>query len=152
MQKKVIDLIDIPDEVMLVLEYPSGVVYRAQVGGVVCWKAEMEGVLVPIDLSDDSNEQIMNCAYPQGREGVTAEIADMIDARLASEAGARFLRVDRARLDESWEAWVYVIVDSPPTPPPDMSGEISADTFGGYFGPVYGFGLARGVLTWPNSD
>ncbi|WP_437951053.1 DUF6210 family protein [Sorangium sp. So ce296] len=133
-----------PDEIMLVVEHPSGVVYQNQVGGVVCWQAELEGVLSPLDLSDETAQRIQNCPYPSGREGITDEVADTIDALLASEPGARFLKVDRARLGHSWEAWVYVLVDSPDSSASDVAGT--------YFGPIRGFGSARGVLTWPNSD
>ncbi|WP_437926235.1 DUF6210 family protein [Sorangium sp. So ce291] len=135
---------DIPDEIMLVVEHPSGVVYQNQVGGVVCWQAEMEGVLSPLDVSAGAAQRIQDCPYLSGREGITAEVADAIDALLASEPGARFLKVDRARLGQSWEAWVYVLIDSPESSATDAAGV--------YHGPIYGFGGARGVLTWPNSD
>ncbi|WP_104986299.1 DUF6210 family protein [Sorangium cellulosum] len=143
MMKRVL-LWDIPDEIMLVVEHPSGVVYQNQVGGVVCWQAELEGVLSPLDVSDDTVQRIQKCPYLSGREGISAEIADTIDTLLASEPGARFLKVDRTRLGKSWEAWVYVLIDSPESR--------EADTASTYYGPIYGFGVARGVLTWPNSD
>ncbi|WP_169796410.1 DUF6210 family protein [Chondromyces crocatus] len=129
---------------MLVVEHPSGVLYQNQVGGVVCWQAELEGVLSPLDLSADAVQRIQTCPYPSGREGISNEIADTIDALLAVEPGASSLKVDRARLGQSWEAWVYVLIDAP--------GEGAAETVGTSCGPIRGFGAARGVLTWPNSD
>lgn len=136
---------NIPDEIMLVVEHPSGVVYQNQVGGVVNWQAELEGVLAPLDVRPDAVRRIQDCPYPSGREGITDEIADAIDALLASEPGARSVRVDRARLGQSWEAWVYVLIDSPER----STVEAAADDC---FGSICGFGRARGVLTWQNSD
>ncbi len=40
-----------PDELMLLLDYPSGVIYQNQVGGNVCWQEELEGILAPIDAA-----------------------------------------------------------------------------------------------------
>lgn len=129
---------------MLLVEHASGVVYCNQVGGVTCWQAELEGVIAPIDISQASAERIMRLAYPP-RRGITAEIADAIDAALARELGARYLKVDRARLGESLEAWVFVVAETQ---------DDTADRLRGpdYFGAVFGFGRVSGVLTWPNSD
>lgn len=143
MARKLIFLYDIPG-MMLIIEHPSGVHYHNQVGGVVCAQEELEGVLSPIDISEEVASQIENCPYLQGRQGISSEIADTIDALLSSQAGAKFLRVDRARLEESWEAWIYVLFDSPDYN--EQSGN------GPYFGEAFGFGAARGVLTWCNSD
>lgn len=144
MPTKLILLHDMPDGIMLIVECPSGVRYENQVGGVVCWRGEEEGVLAPVDLSSSTIEAIQNCSYPQGKAGISPEIADTIDGLLATESGARMLKVDRERLDESWEAWIYVQIDAPATTARDFNDN--------YYGSVYGFGTARGVLTWPNSD
>jgi hypothetical protein len=144
MAMKLILLWDIPDEIMLIVEHPSGVQYQNQVGGVVNYQAEMEGVLSPLDLHSETRSRIQECSYPGGIQGITTEIADTIDAALAAQPSTSFLKVDRTRLDESWEAWIYVSLDSP---------ESSVrKRFGSYHGPIYGFGAAKGVLTWPNSD
>lgn len=129
---------------MLIIEHPSGVRYLNQVGGVVNAQEEMEGVLAPLDISEEAASRIEAYPYPQGRQGLSSGIATMIDDVLASEPGTRFLRVDRTRLDESWEAWVHVRFHSP-----DTDDRSLVDP---YFGEAYGFGAARGVLTWCNSD
>jgi hypothetical protein len=134
---------DMPYEVMLILQHSTGVAYENQVGGVICWQAELEGVLAPVELGPNSVERIMNLSY-QARRGITAELADGIDEVLAATPGGRYLKVDRDRLDESWEAWVFVVVDSPVSTVHDLTGP--------YFGAPRGFGATRGVLTWPNSD
>src|ERR1041385_5697651 len=143
MASKLIVLYDLPDDIMLIVEHPSGVRYLNQVGGVTCWQAEMEGVLAPVDTSPDVKERLQNFSYP-GRPGISDQDADTLDGLLASFPGTSFLKVDRTRMNESWEAWVYVLVESPERAEPTLSGP--------YFGPLHGFGAAKGVLTWPNSD
>lgn len=143
MATKLILLYDIPGP-MFIVQCPSGVIYRNQVGGLATYQEELEGVLSPLDLSDDIEGQLEAFPYPQGRRGITVAIADAIDALLASRPGANFLKVDRARLSECWEAWVHVLIDTPERDEQSLSGP--------YFGPVYGFGTTTGVLTWPNSD
>jgi hypothetical protein len=140
---KIINLYDLPYEVMLILEYPSGVIYENQVGGVLCWEATGEGVLAPVDLDPDAVEQIMNLPFPGG-PGITPEVADAIDGVLAASSGARYLKVDRARLAESWEAWVFVVADVPESSEHQIEGP--------YFGAPRGFGRSTGILTWHNSD
>jgi hypothetical protein len=140
---KIVNLYDLPDEVMLILEHASGVYYENQVGGVLCWQAMLEGVLAPLDLDPAAVEEIMNLPYDAGR-GITAEIADAIDAVLDASPGERYLKVDRARLAESWEAWVFVVADIPESSERQLQGP--------YFGAPRGFGRSTGVLTWPNSD
>ncbi len=130
------------DVVMLVVEYPSGVVYQNQVGGNVCHQAKLEGVLAPLGLESSSVNQIMRCSY--GMQGITAETADTIDSILASDSEGKYVKVDRSRLEECLEAWVHVIVESPNSPDPMETPE--------FFGGWCGFGRARAVLTWPNSD
>lgn len=143
MQKRRISLYDMPHEIMLVVEHPSGVLYGNQAGGVVCMQPEIEGVLAPVEVWPENVERIMNLDYGAGR-GLEPELADAIDAVLAVEPSSRYLRVDRARLKQSMEAWVFVLIDSPA----DTTDQIA----GPHFGALLGFGATKGVLTWPNSD
>jgi hypothetical protein len=138
------------EQVMLLIEDPDGVVYQNQVGGVVCWQAELKGILAPLEVTPEDTDRIMSLPYPSGIQGITIEIADAIDEILARSSLTSFLKVDRTRLEESWEAWVHVLIDTP-------SGDALVDPgaplhFNMYTGPLYGFGRCRGVLTWPNSD
>ncbi|HEX3758125.1 MAG TPA: DUF6210 family protein [Kofleriaceae bacterium] len=127
---------------MLIIEHPSGVLYQHQVGGNVCHQAMLEGVLAPLDLSSSSIERIAGCSF--GMRGVTVEVADVIDSILASDSEGKYVKVDRERLDASWEAWIHVIIQSPVSPVQDATPS--------FFGSWYGFGPARAVLVWPNSD
>ena len=143
MTRASIDLIYMPYDMMLLIEYPSGVVYRHQVGGNYCWQAELEGVLAPVDFSDAEVQQVMTLTNGVCR--ISAEVADAIDAILAANPRARYLSVDRTRLHESFEAWVYVRADTQDDAPDHL---VNQD----YLGSVYDFGTAKGLLIWPNSD
>jgi hypothetical protein len=147
--KKAIRLYDLA-EPMLIVECPSGVVYMNQVGGNVCWHPEQEGVLAPLGMDPEPDEKLARLPYPIGREGISVEIADAIDELLASARHTQFIHVDRSRLSECWEAWIYVVLDTPLTG--DFRREANTPAGRTYYGEVFGFGAARGVLTWPNSD
>src|SRR6266498_164374 len=114
MPKKLI-VLDMPDELMLIVEHPSGVLYENQTGGVSCGHPRLEGVLAPIEVSEESKEQIQRLEYPV-RPGIPAETADAIDALLAREPFARFIKVDRSRITESEEAWVFVLIEASEKP------------------------------------
>ena len=135
---------EMPDAAMLIIEHASGVVYQNQVGGTACWQAEQEGILAPLELTPEMKTRIVGLAFVPGGQGLTEELADALDALLAGELTSRAVKVDRTRLGECWEAWIYVTVDSPESAEPSASG--------GHFGSLLGFGQVRGVLTWPNSD
>ena len=138
-----VNLYDMPRDVMLIIEYPSGVFYENQCGGVACCQAELEGVLVPLGLAPEDVERFMTSPLA-GAARLDVELADMIDGILASVFFAKYIRVDRSRLSDSCEAWVFVVAETP---------EDSAfQLYGPYFGAPRGFGTVRGVLTWPNSD
>src|SRR5579863_7633525 len=138
MASKRILLWDIESPVLIV-EHASGVHYQNQVNGVVCWQAEIEGVMAPLHFPPEIAAPLAALDYPQGIGGISSQIADSIDALLASTPSTSFLKVDRDRLDDSCEAWIYVSIE---TPLERIQGEDH--------GSVYGFGTARGVLTWEN--
>lgn len=134
---KVINLYALPDEVMLIIEHPSGVLYENQVGGVVCWQASIEGVLTPLDLPTNAVQKIIELPYLDGR-GISSELADAVDSALAGT----YVKVDRARIADSFEAWIFVVAEISET----------SDEEPRHFGAPRGFGRSAGVLTWPNSD
>ena len=75
MTQRTISLFFMPYDAMLVIEHPSGVVYRNQVLGVLCRRAELEGVLAPVDFSGADLERIMNLPY-EPRSGFPEHLAD----------------------------------------------------------------------------
>lgn len=143
MPRKTISLETMPYEIMLLLGHPSGVTYFNQVGGIACMHGELEGVLAPVDVGAANVERLARLPYAPGT-GITAELADAIDEVLTSVAYAHFLKVDRARLDDSMEAWVFVIAETRSDTPDHRVHD--------YFGSAFEFGTVTGVLTWPNSD
>jgi len=143
------DIIDI----MLIVEDSNGVTYRNQTGGVTCGQSELEGVLCPLDIDRDDTERIEKLTCDASSGHITGEIADIIDTILASKSSTSFLKVDRARLKDSEEAWIYVLVDSPPGDASSSSPvTTAAQAPDPYLGPLRGFSVTRGVLTWQNSD
>jgi len=125
--------------VSAILLESSGVIYSNQTGGCACTRPEAEGILVPFnnDPPLDSPEKALwrrlrsileNAPY------LTPELADRVDAVLADDPDTHFAKVDRSRLRDSHESWVYV--------------EIAADA--SFL--LRGFGPAKAILTWPNSD
>jgi hypothetical protein len=139
--RKIIKLYDL-GQLALIVDWPSGVIYRNQVGGNVCAQEEQEGVLVPLDFGDEVLARIEELPYPNGRQGITVEIADALDEILAAQASIPQLSVDRAKLDESQEAWVHVRFGPCR---PYRQGEVAIDG-------IFGFDGGAGVLTWINSD
>jgi hypothetical protein len=139
--KPIIRLFDYTDLGLIIL-FPSGVLYSNQSGGYACLHPVEEGVFVPIsieiiNLSDSLTMYFTGskwrgwCAY-----GIDEQTADFIDQILQTTSGTNFLKVDRTKLSDSYEAWVYVDISEPNDQVPS----------------IIGFGECKGVLTWLNSD
>jgi hypothetical protein len=149
MRKPVVRLFDFAG-LGLIIGWPSGIIYSNQTGGFSCMQPELEGIFVPVanDLTD-GNELLSPCIplfnYFTGRKyggsgactGIDHEDADCIEEITRPSRLLRLIQIDRARLTESHEAWIHVIV----------AGEEDSVY------PLFcGFGPRAGVLTWPNSD
>jgi hypothetical protein len=111
------------------------VVFTTQAGGLGCCHPEVEGVFVPLFEDHGRVSMSLMQRFRGDWHPISEEDATMID-RLLKNNGLEFIRVDRSRLSESFEAWVHVSVEEP-------TSEIRL---------ISGFGSARGVLTWSNSD
>ncbi len=157
----------------LVILFPSGVVYSNQVGGHACLTPTIEGVYVPLvdEVQDHEKTLIEFFTGPYWNgwccDGIDEPTADFIDGVLSRSLSTRFLRVDRTRLQDSCEAWVYVeLSEQPPECFSFIDGK-QARTISGKsvnltddkdlpvppeHNLVYGFGKCGGVLTWTNSD
>jgi hypothetical protein len=110
----------------LIVPYPSGIAYRNQVAGRLCRQHSLEGIFVPVDWDDAANA--MEDVF-FGDDILSPEDADRIDAKL-TDRGAR---VDRSKLGESCEAWVWLTLDN-----------------GVRF--IEDFACSEAVFTWENSD
>ena len=110
----------------LIIPFPTGVVYQNQVAGMLCRHYWLEGVFVPVDWDDAADAMEDTFA---GGDSLSPEDADRIDAKLAPHNA----RVNRSKLGESCEAWVWLTLEK---------GVRLVD----------GLEPAEAVLTWPNSD
>lgn len=133
------------DELVLILELPTRVTYSTQAGGVFCLRKQAEGALVPVDAEWMTNEErgnvldgLIEVCSGKSLPHLTTEVADMVDEVLRRSKITSGLKVDRNRLDDCAEAWIYVRFDYAGSPRTDLpwSGALSG----------------TGVLTWPNSD
>jgi hypothetical protein len=138
------------EEPMLLISAKSGVLYQNQAGGNLCYQMEFEGVLMPLGISTANSRSIGKLNFSSEKKGISRDVADAIDDILSSETETKFLRVDRERMHESMEAWIYVRVTSSQGDFPTIeSALLTRNTPLSY---SFGFGLCSGVLTWPNSD
>jgi hypothetical protein len=122
----------------IVLE-ASGVVYSNQTCGNACAQPEAEGILVPFNDASPlgQSEQAFwerLARILENAHYLTPHLADQVDAELAADPDTRCATVDRSRLKDSHESWIYI----------DLDGTAS--------GLLSGFGRSKAVLTWPNSD
>ena len=122
----------------LIILQPSGMVYEAQVGGTWCRREVAEGFLVPFDNESpfDSPNLALHVQLHKllwEMMSLTDELAEAFDRLLSAHINTAGVSVDRSRLGDSCEAWVYVDVRET-----DNS-------------PLRGFANCKAVLTWPNS-
>jgi hypothetical protein len=129
------------DEMMLILEFPSGTYYQNYVGADRSSCVAMMGILIPLGPESALVEHIRNTLPGLNIEGITSEVADVVDSLFAEPPMSRVLRVDRTRMAQSRNAWLHVEIDSPET--------AEMLPYQDYLGVIYGFGKTRGVLTWP---
>ena len=137
----------------LIIEWPSGILYSNQTGGTACLHPEVEGVFIPLRndcerdgdrLLSPENELLEYFEGPKHRGTGAIRGLDTDDAELITSVLAKWqlhqLAVDRTRLGDSHEAWVYVVIE----------GELA----GGDGLPLRGFPAhpLKGILTWSNSD
>jgi hypothetical protein len=120
----------------LVIACPSRVAYTNQVGGYACRHPEIEGVFVP--LSGNVSEKLyafFTGPKWNGRcyDSIDEETASFIDSILRELCLDSSLCVDREKLEESCEAWIWV--------------KISMNSL---LWP--GLNEGEGILTWENSD
>lgn len=136
----------------LIIAYPSGVQYSNQTGGTSCLHPSLEGVYVPLRNDTTVRDRLLlspeNELYAfflgpmhQGTgatSGLDEADADFVSNVLFDHRLSRILQVDRARLSESHEAWVHVLVLGEQAEWANWKG----------LGPY----PRRGVLTWSNTD
>lgn len=117
---------------------PSGTLYANQCGGLACHHPEAEGTYVPLGPAPPELEAHFAAGKWQGRcyAGIDDDTARFVEDQLAINVfGGEFLVVvDRSRLADSEEAWIFVTILP-------CEHAILAPHAG-----------ARGILVWQNSD
>jgi Family of unknown function (DUF6210) len=128
----------------LIILQPSGVFYTHETGGYACRHSQEQGVFVPIHRGPDDDQESLLIDYFTGPkwggwcdEGIDEETAKYVDHVLSLGPETDCLTVDRTRLADSMEAWIYVDVHEPAEDPVAR---------------FYGFGECKGVFIWGNSD
>jgi len=128
----------------LIILQPSGAFYELETGGYACDHALAEGVFVPLHRETEDDQESLLLAHFTGpkwegwcSEGIDEATGEYVNYVLSLSPVTSFLKVDRTRLDDSREAWIYVNVHEPTG---DAVPRIS------------GFGKCKGVLVWGNSD
>lgn len=164
-----VDLTDVP-WLGLIIEHKTGISYQNQVGGHACNQRALEGFYVPLEpafLTEDTPDRFKSATfkreaysgyaldYQRAMEiifgkygghcysGIDNETADAIDELLNLRRGSvgKFVKVDRDRLAESMEAWVWMAPVEP----------LLSSLPGPIFSAMSHVSL-KGVLTWANSD
>lgn len=122
----------------LIVKAKTGVMYTSQVAGHGCEHPEVEGFFVPLERNDQSRIlDFLLDAYRGSWLPLNEQQADALD-RMLRRQNYSSIRVERALLHESREAWVHVVVPG--------EGERYVPVSTGSSEPF------RAVLVWPNSD
>ena len=127
----------------LIVLSPSGVAYWNQTCGNACGQRAEEGVLIPLlELTIDEDRNVPECPLISALAslnwgpvlGIDQERAAEIDTMLERFYWTHGLTVDRTRLGDSEEAWVYLGID-----PRQFRLAVRLE-------------WTKAVLVWPNSD
>lgn len=106
----------------LIVKFATGVIYSNQTGGTSCMQPQLEGVFIPLgnDVAVQGNELLSAenelTRYFEGpkhegtgaRDGLDGDDADSIDQAMGRTFDRSWVAVDREKLGESMEAWVWV--------------------------------------------
>ena len=94
---------------VLVVEAPTGVNFSFQVGGSIHWQRSVQGVIYPIPALAAGAEMLGGRLHSIAFElvSISDEEANRIDALFAG-SGSMELKVDRSRLSDSCDSWIYM--------------------------------------------
>lgn len=133
----------------LIVPWPTGIIYSNQANGVGCDHPELEGAYIPFgsfpERETEPNHKALAehfASLPGNREYFSLETADVtanfIDEFLVSTELPFAASVDRSRLNDSYEAWVWLTFGPPKTEHLGLYTSFEK--------------LDSAVLVWPNSD
>lgn len=129
----------------IIVPRPSGVVYSNQAEGCACIRPKLEGIYIPFgffpERENEPNHKELSEYFIQkhGNRGcLTIDTANFIDEFLFPAELPFTAYVDRTRLTESYEAWVWLNLTAP--------NKDNYDYYTTFETPL------NAVLVWPNSD
>ena len=138
--------LDEVEGICFVVGHNTGVTYTHQCGGYSCFQQTHEGFLVPQKNSKELADALFDYFFngPKYRgfcsQGIDDKDADFIDGLLNS-GEQKWIRVDRSKLKDSMEAWIYLSLE------PDYP------CFPYYYPCSYNIDPASSiVMVWENSD
>ena len=127
--------------VAAVVPMKTGVIFTNQVGGIACLHPELEGVLVPFNDDYEQEDYKLSLEYQlreifteNGWGKIIPKQANEIDALLKTFPDTSCAVVNRTKLEESYESWVWCNV---------VESEHCC---------LENFGNVEIVLTWCNND
>ncbi|EQA72902.1 DUF6210 family protein [Leptospira noguchii] len=126
------------ENIGLIIEYQTGIIYSNQTGGYACLQPEVEGFLVPLEDLENKIQQSLQEYFtgPKWRSWChDEETADFIDSLLKP---FYYLKVNRSKLLQSHEAWIYMELLL-------QKGDLEYQIYSGFL-------EKSGILTWGNSD
>lgn len=91
-----------PSQTVILVEYPTGIIYEAQTGGIACHHPSAEGYIEFTEI--DYEKKLYKLENYYG--GITKQEADMVDEVLKEDFMCNGWKVDRTRLGEGEEAWI----------------------------------------------
>ncbi len=123
----------------VIIPASTGVTYSNQVNGTACFQEQLEGILVPLNNDYLPEEYELSLEFHlrslfHGPMTFNAEIGEQVQSALEQFQETKGVKVNMARVTESYEAWVHVTLH-----------DVEFSSYAGFEG-------AEGVLTWPNSD
>lgn len=139
--KKIIDVC-MNNGVGIIISYKSGVFFTNQTGGLACHHPIYEGIYTPLDLDNpisffnDIHLADIFDAYTTKDFIITLDDADKLDIIFSKHPNMKRFIVDRSKLKESEEAWIYVIMKH--------------DNY--QYADIQGFKECKAVIIYENSD
>jgi transcriptional antiterminator Rof (Rho-off) len=131
--------LDCLNQLAIILEWSSGIVYETQTAGIACRDGRAEGVLIPI-AGHTLEEDILQYIYKKYNEhcwDLDVADADHIDFAFQKNYDTKYFTVNRDKLKESREAWIHITIQYPSD----------------YKWPLFkGVSANQAILTWKNSD
>ncbi len=125
--------------VAVIIQLNTGVIYTNQACGTACLQPCIEGALLPVnhDFEPDKCEGMLEVKLAflfKNCEKLSLTMADKVDELLRYHNSTDGIKVDRNKLQDSYESWIYV--------------KLKRTKYCGFEGAEHFYG----VLTWPNSD